>query len=55
MELYDQQADPNEWKNIAADPKMSSVVEKLTSRMPHVNAEPSKYNKYPTNEYFLAK
>lgn len=55
MELYDQQTDPNEWKNIAADPKMSSVVEQLASKRPTVNAEPSKYNKYPTNEYFLAK
>ena len=55
MELYDHDLDPNEWKNLAEDPKMSAVVEQLSSELPKMNAEPSKYNKYPTNEYFLAK
>jgi arylsulfatase A-like enzyme len=55
MELYDHRRDPNEWQNIAMDPTRSELVKQLASELPKINAEPSKYNKYPTNEYFLTK
>lgn len=55
MELYDQQLDPNEWNNVASDPASAGVVEELSSKLPTVNAEPSKYNNYPVNKYFLGK
>ncbi|MCO8124914.1 sulfatase [Stieleria sp. TO1_6] len=53
MELYDQQTDPNEWNNLASQSEMSTVIKTHAAGLPSVNAEPSKYNKYPTNEYFL--
>jgi arylsulfatase A-like enzyme len=55
MELYDHREDPNEWHNVANDPAMRGVVQRLSSSFPKRNAAPSKLNKYPTNEYFLAK
>ena len=38
-ELYDHQQDPLEWKNLAADPKLSAVKEKLARWLPATNAE----------------
>lgn len=55
MELYDHEADPNEWRNVASEPAMQEIVKRLSLHLPATNAVPSKYNKYPTNEYFLAK
>ncbi|WP_182866278.1 sulfatase [Stieleria mannarensis] len=55
MELYDHQVDPNEWKNLASDPAMKPVIDQLSAALPERNAPPTKYNSYPTNEYFLAK
>ena len=40
-ELYDHNADPNEWKNLAADPKYSGTITKLASWLPKFNAEPA--------------
>ena len=33
-ELYDGQSDPNEWKNLAADPRLAEVKEKLKAGLP---------------------
>lgn len=39
-ELYDLQADPNEWKNLAADPKFLAVKTDLAKWLPRVNKLP---------------
>ena len=55
MELYDHIDDPNEWHNLANKEEQKTLIESLSKRLPETSAEPSQYNKYPTNEYFLAK
>lgn len=39
-ELYDIQADPNEWTNIVANPKFAPVVKDLARWLPQVNTPP---------------
>ncbi len=39
-ELYDMQADPNEWKNLAADAKLADVKRDLAKWLPKVNKKP---------------
>jgi len=55
MELYDQQIDPNEWNNLASDPDHAKLIEKLRQSIPEEQAESSKFNKYPTNRYFIER
>ncbi|MBD3674703.1 MAG: sulfatase [Planctomycetaceae bacterium] len=55
MELYDQQADPNEWTNLASDPDHAKLIEEFRQSLPRTEAASSKYNKYPTNRYFLKR
>ncbi|HEX3150671.1 MAG TPA: sulfatase [Gemmataceae bacterium] len=38
-ELYDEVADPNEWTNLATDPKHGSTIEELAAWLPKVNAK----------------
>ena len=40
-ELYDMRADPNEWKNLATDPKCADVILKHAKWLPKVNAPPA--------------
>jgi arylsulfatase A-like enzyme len=40
-ELYDMQADPNEWKNLANDVKLASVKRDLAKWLPKVNLKPA--------------
>ncbi|KAA5544692.1 sulfatase [Roseiconus nitratireducens] len=54
-ELYDHRTDPNEWNNLADDPSHTELIDKLSDGFPQRNARASRFNKYPTNEYFLAK
>src|SRR5678815_4827897 len=37
-ELYDHNADPNEWKNLANDPKYADTIKKLSQWLPKTNA-----------------
>lgn len=39
-ELYDMQANPNEWKNLAADAKLADVRRDLAKWLPKVNKKP---------------
>lgn len=39
-ELYDMQADPNEWTNLAAEPAHAATKAELAKRLPERNAEP---------------
>ena len=38
-ELYDMSNDPNQWKNLADDPKCAEARERLKKWLPKVNAE----------------
>jgi arylsulfatase A-like enzyme len=38
-ELYDHSADPNEWKNLAADPKHAALKAQLAKALPKVNRD----------------
>ena len=40
-ELYDMRNDPNEWKNLAEDPKFKKVIEEYLSFLPSVNLPPA--------------
>ena len=37
-ELYDHQADPNEWRNLADDPKLAGAKKRLAEWLPKINA-----------------
>ena len=50
-ELYDHDADPNEWKNLAGDEAFAGVVAKLRARLPKTNAPWSPFAPYDYNEY----
>jgi hypothetical protein len=39
-ELYDHSTDPNEWTNLAADPALAAVKERLAASFPVVNVDP---------------
>lgn len=39
-ELYDHDADPNEWHNVASDPRWNAVRERLAAAFPSVNVDP---------------
>ena len=39
-ELYDIDTDPNEWENLARDPKMKSVIARLAKAVPTNVADP---------------
>ena len=41
QELYDMQADPNEWTNLARDPKHASTIQRLQAWLPKTNARPA--------------
>jgi arylsulfatase A-like enzyme len=40
-ELYDMQADPNEWKNLAGDVQFADVKRDLAKWLPKVSAKPA--------------
>ena len=45
-ELYDMRKDPNEWTNLASNPKYAEVIEQHTKWLPKVNAKPAKGSKH---------
>ena len=51
-ELYDHRSDPNEWTNVAEDPKHASVIRSLQGHLPKVNARNAEGSTYDFNEYF---
>lgn len=40
-ELYDMQSDPHEWKNLASEPAMASVLAEHRRWLPHIDAPPA--------------
>ena len=54
-ELYDHQADPNEWKNLAANPEYEAIKADLKKGLPTVNTPWSKYTAIRCNDYFTKK
>lgn len=54
-ELYDMQADPNEWTNLAARPDMARVLQEHRQRVPHNPAPLARKSKYDFNAYFRAR
>ena len=44
-ELYDHRSDPNEWNNLAGDPKHAETIRELARWLPKTNAEPAKAEK----------
>ncbi len=40
-ELYDMQKDPNEWRNLAGDPKFANIVKEHRRWLPKVNEKPA--------------
>jgi arylsulfatase A-like enzyme len=40
-ELYDMRVDPNEWRNLAADPEMAGVLEEHGKWLPPTSAKPA--------------
>lgn len=50
-ELYDEQADPNEWENIAGDPKLANVKHDLAKWLPKVDKHAAPGSKYRVLTY----
>jgi choline-sulfatase len=40
QELYDLRVDPNEWHNVAADPKHAPALRDFAKRLPRINVDP---------------
>lgn len=51
-ELYDHHSDPNEWRNLANDPKHEAIVTKLKAQVPTHNAANAIGSYYDFNRYF---
>ncbi len=51
-ELYDHRSDPNEWSNLASDPKMREVIEGLKARLPAEEASWSPKSQIRLNPFF---
>lgn len=45
-ELYDMQKDPNEWKNLAGDPRFDTIKKDLMKWLPKINRKPAPGSKH---------
>ena len=52
-ELYDHNADPNEWFNIAANPEKKAAKEKLKELLPEKNVKWNTHSSYTFQPYFV--
>lgn len=52
FEFYDLENDPNEWDNLAGNPKYKEKITELKSFIPKEQAALSKYSRYNFNDYF---
>ena len=52
-ELYDLVQDPQEWHNIASDPKNQFIIGELATYLPKVNEKWAAASKYDNNAYFI--
>lgn len=53
QELYDHSKDPNEWTNIAKDPKYKQIIEELQKLLPTKNAKWDVESNYNFQPYFV--
>ena len=51
QELYDHRTDPNEWHNLAGNPKYANYMRELSVWLPEVNAEPTANVKRTPRKY----
>lgn len=52
-ELYDHHADPNEWYNIAGDPKSFGVIKEMKEYLPKENVKWNVHSSYTMQPYFV--
>ncbi len=52
-ELYLEKSDPNEWQNVADQPKYAKVKARLKKFLPAVNVKWAAASAYDNNEYFI--
>ena len=44
QELYDMNADPNEWNNLASDPRQAAVLAELSAWLPKTDVPPAPHS-----------
>jgi arylsulfatase A-like enzyme len=54
-ELYDMIEDPNEWTNLAGDPKYAGIINQFKKSLPKNQASLSKVSTYKINNYWKSK
>ena len=52
-ELYDLAKDPQEWHNIASNPKSKPIIDELATHLPKINVKWAAASKYDNNAYFI--
>lgn len=52
-ELYALKTDPNEWYNLAENPKYLEIKKHLAKFLPKTNVKWAKASKYDNNQYFI--
>jgi hypothetical protein len=52
-ELYDRNADPNEWTNLAGNPEYEEIKQELKEQLPEVNRQWAVHSSYTFQPYFV--